>query len=76
MIPLSRIADFPHLDAPISADSRATQAATSLCVTAARASDVDGVSGDPSDGSQGEHGVHHKPQAHPGEVMNRALTIG
>src|SRR5829696_7656277 len=35
MIPLSRIADFRHLDAPISADSRATQAATSLCVTAA-----------------------------------------
>jgi hypothetical protein len=35
MIPLSRIADFRHLDAPICADSRATQAATSLCVTAA-----------------------------------------
>src|SRR4029450_6713999 len=35
MIPLSRIADFRHLDAPTCVDSRATQAATSLCVTAA-----------------------------------------
>ncbi len=34
MIPLRRIADLRHRDAPICADSRATQAATSLCVTA------------------------------------------
>jgi hypothetical protein len=35
MIPLNRIADLRHIDAPICVDSRATQAATSLCVTAA-----------------------------------------